>query len=69
LYDENVLGIKAYAKTKAAEEARKAIARIQAGISSVKPPEPAAESPPEKPAEKPAEQPKDAKSKTKPKGT
>jgi hypothetical protein len=36
LYEDNVLGIKAYAKTKAAEDARKAIARMQ-GASSEKP--------------------------------
>jgi hypothetical protein len=30
LYEDNVLGIKAYAKTKAAEEARKAVARLRA---------------------------------------
>jgi serine/threonine-protein kinase len=55
MYEENVLNIKVYAKTKAAEEARKAIARIQAGIPSVKPPEPAAVKPPESSAEKPEE--------------
>jgi predicted Zn finger-like uncharacterized protein len=38
LYEENVLGIKAYAKTKAAEDARKAVARLQ-GASSEKPAE------------------------------
>jgi hypothetical protein len=36
LYEENVLGIKAYAKTKAAEDARKAVARLQ-GASGEKP--------------------------------
>ncbi|MCX5682296.1 MAG: hypothetical protein NT049_01250, partial [Planctomycetota bacterium] len=36
MYEENVLGIKAYAKTRAAEDARKAIARLQ-GASVEKP--------------------------------
>jgi serine/threonine-protein kinase len=36
LYEDTVLGIKAYAKTKAAEDARKAIARLQ-GASGEKP--------------------------------
>jgi hypothetical protein len=72
MYDETVLGIKGYAKTKAAEDARKAIARLQAAISSAKPPEPAAEAPPENPPEpapeKPPAKPKDTKPKTKPRG-
>jgi len=57
MYEENVLNIKVYAKTKAAEDARNAIARIQAAIPSVKPPEPAAVKPPESSAEKPEEKP------------
>ena len=57
LYQENVLDIKVYAKTKAAGDARKAIARLQAAISIAKPPEPAAEAPAEKPADNPAEKP------------
>jgi serine/threonine-protein kinase len=56
VYEENV--IKVYPRTKAAEEAQKAIERLQKGEKPPeKPPEPPAEKPPDKPAEKPTEKP------------